>query len=177
MEQNSCPAKYQTDQEWQEALRDRFDQLHTKISDLSNEATSYKSLSDSWQRKYNEMKQENAILYAKSKNLDELLDELQAKCDKYELALKEISKQSKIDEMDANEVDGDISEGYDAIINVTRNALSAGEGEKVIEKQDQPDFGNCQRCGITKATTTYSDINVCDHCDNMLNNEFDEEYR
>jgi uncharacterized coiled-coil DUF342 family protein len=90
MEQNNHPAKYRNDQEWQEALRDRFDQLHTKISDLSNEATSYKSFSDAWQRKYNEMKQENATLYAKSKNLDELLDELQARCDRYEKALKEI---------------------------------------------------------------------------------------
>lgn len=57
-------------------------------------------------------------------------DALKAKCERYEVALNDIAKQSKIDEMDANEVDGDISEGYDAIINVARKALSAGEGEK-----------------------------------------------
>jgi hypothetical protein len=103
---------------------------------------------------------------------------LQAKCDRYEKALKDIAKQHKIDEMDANDCDGDISEGYDAIINVAREALSAGEGGKEVEtKRVQPDLGNCQRCGITPATTTYSDLKVCAHCDKMLNDEFEREYQ
>lgn len=102
--------------------------------------------------------------------------ELKAKCDKYEDALNDIAKQCKIDEMDANEVDGDISEGYDAIINVARKALSEGEEKEEPQKQDQPDLGNCQRCGITKASTQYSDLNVCNHCDEMLNREFDREF-
>jgi hypothetical protein len=61
---------------------------------------------------------------------------IQAKIDNYGKALKRIAKQSKIDEMDANEVDGDISEGYDAIINVAREALSAGEREKEVENKE-----------------------------------------
>lgn len=55
---------------------------------------------------------------------------LQAKCERYEAALKDIAMQSKVDEMEANDFVGDIAEGYDAIINVARKALSAGKGEK-----------------------------------------------
>jgi hypothetical protein len=122
MEQNNHPAKYQTDQEWQEALRDRFGQLHTKISDLSNEATSYKSLSDAWQRKYNEMKQENAALYTKSKNFNELLDELQARCDRYEKALNAIIGRNM---PVPNKAD---------MIKIVRKALGLDEGVKIANE-------------------------------------------
>lgn len=62
------------------------------------------------------------------------LSELQAKCDRYEAALRDIAKQHKIDEMDANDCDGDISEGYDAIVGIARKVLSAGEGDIVPKR-------------------------------------------
>lgn len=33
---------------------------------------------------------------------------------------------------------------------------------------------NCQRCKKRTATDKYSDLDVCDHCCKMLNDEFDE---
>lgn len=35
----------------------------------------------------------------------------------------------------------------------------------------------CNRCKTEPATTKYSDLDVCAHCEKMLNDEFDEEYR
>src|ERR1044072_4237609 len=129
MGQSNHPAQYQTDQEWQEALKDRLDQLHTKISDLSNEAISNKSLSDAWHRKYNETKQENAALWAKSKNLDELLDELQAKCKRYEDALKELVRLKDLKDS------GQKSLGYDKLKGFAwQAAREALEGRERIDR-------------------------------------------
>jgi hypothetical protein len=94
----------------------------------ANDYNTLQAKCDTLEKSCNE---KNAIITS----LNDLTNNLQAKCEKYEVALKDIAKQSKIDEMDANEVDGDISEGYDAIIKVAREALSAGEGDKEVERQ------------------------------------------
>ena len=35
----------------------------------------------------------------------------------------------------------------------------------------------CEECNLREATTTYSDMKVCEECSTKLNDYFDEEYR
>lgn len=58
------------------------------------------------------------------------IDELQAKYNRYEAALKYIAKQNKSNEW---EEEGDTEHGYNCIIDVAREALSSGEGNKEVE--------------------------------------------
>jgi hypothetical protein len=86
---------------------------------------------------------------------------LQARCDRYEKALKEIAE----------------VHAYPNV--VARKALNreGEEAEKAEAPPAGPDYVVCQRCKQERATRQYSDLYVCEHCDTMLNNEFDEEYR
>jgi hypothetical protein len=157
--------------EWQqrltgEALRLFPEQWHHVQSDLSTDLNAYpRHLWVEGATEYaNKLLQSDEAVKMLQKTCEKYyaeIIELKAKCDKYEAALKDILKQRD----------------YYSVIELADKALSAGEGEKVPQKQDQPDLGNCQRCGITKASTKYSDLCVCDHCDKMLNNEFDEKYK
>jgi hypothetical protein len=75
---------------------------------------------------------------------------LRAKCDRYEAALKDIAKQWNVKELKANGYDGDIPEGYDAIINVARKALS-GDGGRICPNCNKvfnaDRHGCCRECG------------------------------
>lgn len=47
-----------------------------------------------------------------------------------------------------------------------------------VEKRDvDVGMGKCEECKIKYATTYYGDLNVCEQCDDKLNDEFDEEYK
>jgi hypothetical protein len=88
MEQRKHPAQFQNEQEWQEALKGRFEGLHGKIAELIGEKNS-----------------------------------LQAKCERYETALKEIRYVHK---SSGSSAAWHLSQAQ----NIAIQALSAGEGEK-----------------------------------------------
>lgn len=131
--------------------------------------------------------------------------ELQAKCDRYEKALKAIGNGCATPQRRANEAlngEGEIirvNDNSDAFRNWVGNIkgyeiklmehqtgvrLPNGVTLEMFKKEwdeyesaNNPSYQKCQRCNNAKATTTYSDLKVCAYCDRKLNDEFDEEYR
>lgn len=46
-----------------------------------------------------------------------------------------------------------------------------------LVKDERSILSKCEKCKLEPATTMYAYIHVCETCSNILNNEFDEEYR
>lgn len=64
------------------------------------------------------------------------------------------------------------------------NVVDRREHPSAVPIQKNSIFGTpeplaviCQRCKRDLATDRYSDLIVCEHCFNHLNDEFDKEYR
>lgn len=58
-------------------------------------------------------------------------------------------------------------------------ALFSSRPVQVSEEQAKPDLGVCKRCKKRPANTDYNGHGhyVCEHCDKMLNDEFEREYQ
>src|SRR6478735_103754 len=140
------------------------------------------------------------LLKQKAKRIEDERDALQARCVRYEKALQDVVNpqgylQRKAEEEGSqlNSIAFMLANDAAFIKNIANQALN-GEGGKDKEpifptavyrqqgskteiKKEQPNLGDCQRCNKEYATTTYGGLKVCTHCNKMLNNEFDEEYR
>jgi hypothetical protein len=121
----------------------------------------------------NEIRKSHSVLNDKLIGTLHERHELQAKCDRYEAALKKIIA-----------MDGHMHGKYD-FNKVAIEALSAGEGKEVENGQGASDAFNpdqtiiCVECKTKPATTDYNGNGhyVCKLCDDSLNREFENEYQ